>query len=407
MALPKNDFVTGFFISKLSKSEILLATQHVNTVYNRHQHVQIVDEHLFKHKINQSGVVKSKTNKFVTDKKKCFTMDGLKNTRIEFTNTANRSSNYTTNAPVMYHSMYHAFFDIICLSQGELVTHTGPLVMNNTNYTSCVYGATNYFILFIRMINEQSVFNRPILFPSWINPRCENTRHQLFSSLYLNSQRVDPRKVDEIGSYVEDIAQFIEYEPFLNKLCCDIVIEERRFINSPNKLLLVWLNELFYMVNTKQEYSYKDYKTFMMLHFSIYRNNFFNHASQIMNQYRSKNIAFNHFVPYFLFRENKDNCQILSVLNAYNMRMQKKCFTDTLIEFNLLIHACVEQVNDISKLKVEDSTLYIDGKPAIQRLWAYRDSLASFSEEAQRALKGGIAAYCQLVYFTMLPTITA
>lgn len=425
MDLPDNNFIVGYFPSRFDRREMYLSTQHVNSVYNRHQKVSVVNRTRFKHKRIQNSTARVSSNRFVTDKKKTFTIDGCKNTRIEFTEAVRRSSNYTTNAPTTHHTLYHSFFDLLCLAHGEYVEHVRPAIMNNTNYTSCLYGITNQFMIFIRMFMNESQYVRPILFPCTINATTLGTRHAIFTSMYINWQRVEPYNVHLLGSYITGIESYMECDVYLSRLCTAIFLKNRCFLNTANKLLVLWLNELYHMylplMTPAQPLaeSYDWYETFIMIYYHRYANAFPGPCANLMNQHRFKNLTFNQCVPFILFRVSLAgwNPDVLwPVVRNYFRRivLAGRESRDTSIEFRFMVQACVSRSKKPSRadhvgehggrldLVAGGDVLLINGRVALRGVGVRTDEVADLSREDRLLLLDGIEQYCELVYYTVL-----
>ncbi|ABG25606.1 ORF75 [Ranid herpesvirus 2] len=416
MDLPDNHFVIGSFSSFLGTSDILLVTQHVNTVYNRHQRIKIVHKGRFKHKRIQNSTVRTTGNRFVTDKKKSFTVDGYKNTRIEFTNAEERSSNYTTNAPSVHHSLYHSFFDLLCLAHGELVEHIRPPIMNNTNYTSCIYGMTNHYMFFIRLFMTDTDFLRPLRFPSCINAVTAETRHAFFTSMYINSQRVEPYNTSRLGSYITGVECYVECDRFLSFFCSKLFLQHRTFLNTANSIAILWLNEVYHMLlptilpDRPEADTYEWYETFMLRHYTRYANTFPGSCAQLMNQYRSiKNPTFNQCVPFILLRFAVAGwCidKVWPVVYSYFERIKKagQSYKDTLTEFRLIIQACVKIAASYKRMSLRDggNTLWFDGELVLRDVGVRIRDMEDIEGPDQQLLFDGIKSHCTLVYYTVL-----
>lgn len=425
MDLPDNNFIVGYFSSRFDRSEMCISTQHVNTVYNRHQKVSVVNKTRFKHKKIQNSTARVSGNRFVKDKKKTFTIDGCKNTRIEFTEAARRSSNYTANAPTMHHTLYHSFFDLLCLAHGEYVEHVRPPIMNNTNYTSCLYGITNQFIIFVRMFMNESQYVRPILFPCTINAKTFGTRHAIFTSMYINWQRVEPYNIHRLGSYITGIESYMECDVYLCRLCTALFLKNHCFLNTANKVLVLWLNELYHMylplIMSMQPLaeSYHWYENFIMLYYDRYANAFTGFCANLMNQHRFKNLTFNQCVPFILFRVSLTGWNpdvVWPVVRSYfrRIRLAGPRYRDTSIEFRLIVQACVHRSKKPSRpghvgehggrldLTGGGDVLLINGRVALRGLGVRTGEVADLSREDRLLLYNGIEQYCELVYYTVL-----
>ncbi|WP_206667806.1 hypothetical protein, partial [Salmonella enterica] len=83
------------------------------------------------------------------DKKKTVNVFGVKTTRIEFTEGAHRSANYTANCKPLLQPVFRNYFDLIMKSHEEFVTCSKKDVVNNLNYTTYLYGVCNPFFTVI------------------------------------------------------------------------------------------------------------------------------------------------------------------------------------------------------------------------------------------------------------------
>ena len=237
----------GFAASKPSSwtgnysTEILpdfkLHTIHVNTVSNVQYRAKWRSRgrHLKK---TMSGT--SKTNnkarlRFVCDKKKVTNLHGVKATRIEFTENAKRSANYTTNVKPCLQPYYRNIFNLLIMAQGEIIQSEGPHVVNNVNYTSYMYGVSNPYTFLFNLMNIKNKDTYTPLFFSSVNVADKDYRHQIFSSMTMNSQRlaVDMRSV---RTALSPVFQTLEVHKGLNYMCCLLGEHKEAFLTTGEKL---------------------------------------------------------------------------------------------------------------------------------------------------------------------------
>ncbi|ARR28917.1 hypothetical protein [Ranid herpesvirus 3] len=354
----KNHFMSGFFKSLLHGSQYFLVSQQVNAVLNQRQRIVVINDLAFKRKSLQSSTIKANVNRFVRDKKKCYTIDGIKTTRIEFTNDEYRSANYTSNAPCVYHNIFEQFFDMLCLVQGEKITHLKPYAINNTNYTSVLYGVTNPFSAWVCQNEVEEAYTKPLLFPSHINACSSLKRHQIFASMYINTQKVKPAEAHELGLYINRFAGLLEIDEPFNKYCCELSLKRCTFLNTANKILLILLNELFYVSKAN------NYTTFMNTYFEKYSNDIPWQWGSLTNQYdnKHKNVTFSHLIPRFIYELWFKNAfaYIPSLIKSYASRVQK----ESLHELHIIVETTVEQLNPHARpgLSYTHGKLFVRGR---------------------------------------------
>lgn len=182
---------TGSCVVQLAKG-VLLHVLHVNTVGNQKFNATVFSETHKRYARLQSNTTKTRRLsrlRFVSDKKRLSSQHGYKNTRIEFSSNPSRSANYTSNAKPLLQSYFRSVFETISLTQGTCVTSTKPFTVSNENLTCYIYGVANPLTVVIRMKNTKTHFHTPFFFSS-VNVAGKKTRHQLFSSMSINSQRV-------------------------------------------------------------------------------------------------------------------------------------------------------------------------------------------------------------------------
>jgi hypothetical protein len=75
------------------------------------------------------------------------------------------------------------------------------------------------------MKNTRKHFHTP--FFSSVNVAGEETRHQLFSSMSINSQKVRDVKAKELPKALAKVATLVKIHIHLNRLCCELAQERR------------------------------------------------------------------------------------------------------------------------------------------------------------------------------------
>ncbi|KAJ7984114.1 hypothetical protein DPEC_G00363980 [Dallia pectoralis] len=241
---------TGSCVVELANN-VLLHVLHVNTVGNQKFSATIVSERLQGYAQMQSNTTKTKLLsrlRFVSDKKRLCSQHGYKNTRIEFSSNPSRSANYTSNAKHLLQPYFRGLFETIALSQGTCMVSTKPFTVSNENLTSYIYGVANPLTVVLCMKNTNKHFHTPFFFSS-VNVSGVETKHQLFTSMSINSQRV--RNVaEELPEALGKVAKLVEVHVHLNRLCCELAQERRGMLTSQEKIYLVYLTET-YFVNDK------------------------------------------------------------------------------------------------------------------------------------------------------------
>ncbi|KAJ7983459.1 hypothetical protein DPEC_G00378180, partial [Dallia pectoralis] len=199
----------------------------------------------------QSNTTKTKLLsrlRFVSDKKRLCSQHGYKNTRIEFSSNPSRSANYTSNAKHLLQPYFWGLFETIALSQGTCMVSTKPFTVSNENLTSYIYGVANPLAnpltVVLCMKNTNKHFHTPFFFSS-VNVSGVETKHQLFTSMSINSQRV--RNVaEELPEALGKVAKLVEIHVHLNRLCCELAQERRGMLTSQEKICLVYLTETYF-----------------------------------------------------------------------------------------------------------------------------------------------------------------
>ena len=286
------------------ENKVLLHVLHVNTVGNQKFNATTFSKHLRKYAQIQSNTTKTKLLsrlKFVSDKKRLCSQHGYKNTRIEFTSNPSRSANYTSNAKTLLQPYFRGVFETVALSQGTCMVSTKPFTVSNENLTCYIYGVANPLTVVIRMKNTKTHFHTPFFFSS-VNVAGEETRHQLFSSMSINSQKVS-NVGEELPKALGKVAQLVEIHVHLNKLCCELAQERRGMLTSREKMCLVYLTETYFIqVRDRSHPKYwPGYRESVRGAFvERYRSDLSSFQDKILTNYHLKNPEFIHLVPWIL-----------------------------------------------------------------------------------------------------------
>lgn len=239
------------------------------------------------------------------DKKKTVNVFGVKTTRIEFTEGAHRSANYTANCKPLLQPVFRNYFDLIMKSHEEFVTCSKKDVVNNLNYTTYLYGVCNPFFTVIGTSFKKGDFLEPFFFSSINLTNYQDNSNQLFVSMTINSQRLTHDSVSDLGKNLKPIYDLLEVDIKLNWFCCMISLFFDGFINTPNKVVILWFNEMYYVarphLNTTREPSdWLAYKTFMLHKCAPYLNGYSLSFGQKTGQFVYKNCEFIHIVCVLL-----------------------------------------------------------------------------------------------------------
>lgn len=239
--------LTGSCVVKLTNA-VLLHVLHVNTVGNQKFNAVVYSAYRRRYAKLQSNTTKTKRLsrlRFVFDKKRLCSQHGYKNTRIEFSSNPSRSANYTSNAKYLLQSYFRGVFGTIALSQGTCTLSMKPFKVSNENLTCYLYGVANPLTVVIRMKTTKKHFHTPFFFSS-VNVAGEENRHQLFSSMSINSQKV--RNVsEELPKALDKVANLVEMHVHLNRLCCELAQNRGGMLTSKEKLCLVYLTEMYFL----------------------------------------------------------------------------------------------------------------------------------------------------------------
>ena len=310
----------GSCVVKL-ENNVLLHVLHVNTVGNQKFSGTTFSKHLRKYARMQSNTTKTKLLsrlRFVSDKKKLCSQHGYKNTRIEFSSTPSRSANYTSNAKHLLQPYFRGVFETIALSQGTCIVSTKPFAVNNENLTCYIYGVANPLTVVICMKNTKKHFHTPFFFSS-VNVTGEETRHQLFSSMSINSQKV--RNVaEELPNALGKVVKLLEIHSHLNRLCCELAQERRGMLTSQEKLCLVYLTETYFIeVRDRSHPKYwSDYREAVRGVFvQRYRSDLSSFQDKVLTNYHLKNPEFINLVPWLLNNPSVIHDKIIVSHEAY------------------------------------------------------------------------------------------
>lgn len=285
-------------------NHVLLHVLHVNTVGNHRFSSLVYSKPLRKYARLQSNTTKTELAtrlKFVSDKKRLCSQHGYKNTRIEFASTLTRSANYTSNAKHTLQPYFRGLFETIALSQGSCIISSKPFMVCNENLTSYIYGVANPLSVIALMKNTKKHFHTPFFFSS-VNVAGEATRHQLFVSMSINSQKV--RNVaEELPKALSKMAKLVEVHVHLNRLCCELAHERGGMLTSREKICLVYLTELHFLhIKNRDDARYwPDYRESVKGNFvKHFRSTLSSFQDKVLNNYHLRNPEFTHLIPWLL-----------------------------------------------------------------------------------------------------------
>lgn len=323
---------------------VLLHVLHVNTVGNQKFNATVFSETHQRYARLQSNTTKTRRLsrlRFVSDKKRLSSQHGYKNTRIEFSSNPSRSANYTSNAKPLLQSYFRRVFETISLAQGTCVTSTKPFTVSNENLTCYIYGVANPLTVVIRMKNTKTHFHTPFFFSS-VNVAGKKTRHQLFSSMSINSQRVKD-VTEELPHALDKVARLIDMHVHLNRLCCELTQERRGMLTAKEKLCLVYLTELHFVDVTDRShprywdgYSASVKRAFLECH----RSKLSAFQDKVLTNYHLKNPEFIHLVPWLLDNPCDLHNKLLTSHEAY-LRAENKCAAR--VEFIATVAVSIER----------------------------------------------------------------
>lgn len=369
-----------------------VASMHVNTVYNRQQHVRVADARRARYKTIQNSATRSEKNTFVADKKKCVSLDGTTMTRIEFNQSAVTSSNYTVNNAAVNHAVYAPYFDLLCRAQGEKLERQSRFIITNVNYTSSLYGVTNAFTLDAKLNSVEKNYNRPFSFPAYFNWSGSAVRNAVFPSLYINSQKVLPTQADQIGTAVANLEPLLEMDAALNAYCNRTFLRDRCFINTPNKILLLLLHEMYLAFGVRAPHA-----DFMDSLYAAYANTMLGHCAQQTNQYQNKNVTFAHLVPMMLLHLSKGRPLDLDFLLKSYVARATAAGGETLYELVVVLKCC----SALPGVSFSDGALVVNGSTFASGVDDGR--CRPVSRRVDSILQKSIHDHCKLVFRDFAP----
>lgn len=302
-------------------NDVLLHVLHVNTVGNQKFNATIVSPHLHKYGELQSNTTKTKLLsrvRFVSDKKRVCSQHGYRNTRIEFSSNPSRSANYTSNAKHLLQPYFRSLFETISLSQGTCIVSTKPFMVSNVNLTCYIYGVANPLTVVIRMKNTKKDFHTPFFFSS-VNVAGQKSRHQLFASMSINSQRV-ASAAEELPFALRNVSSLLEIHTHLNRLCCELAQERAGLLTSREKICLVYLTEMYFVdvLDRSNPRHWPGYRESVKAAFmQRYRSNLSPFQDKALSRYHWRNPEFLHLVPWLLDNASSRHERLIKAQEAY------------------------------------------------------------------------------------------
>lgn len=294
---------TGSCVVVLQRN-VLLHVLHVNTVGNQKFCATVFSKEKRKYAQMQSNTTKTRVLsrlRFFSDKKRLCSQHGYKNTQIEFSSNPSRSANYTSNAKYLLQPYFRSVFETVGLSQGTCVVAARAFTISNENLTCYIYGVTNPFMVMINMKNTKTHFHTPFFFSS-VNVAGEESRHQMFTSMSINPQKVrDVAK--ELPEALDRVAGLLEIHVHLNRLCCEIAQERRGMLTSLEKLCLVYLTEVYFLgiLDRSNPNHWENYRCVVKSVFDEhYKSELSSFQDKILTRYHLRNPEFVHMIPWFL-----------------------------------------------------------------------------------------------------------
>nr|BBA49195.1 hypothetical protein ORF34-like [Oryzias latipes] len=300
---------------------VLLHVLHVNTVGNRKFSAVVYSESLRRYALQQSNTTKTKLVsrlRFVSDKKKLSSRHGYKNTRIEFSSNPSRSANYTSNAKHALQPYFRGLFETVSMAQGTCVVSAKPFEVNNENLTSYMYGVANPASVVIRMKDTKKDFHTPFFFSS-VNVTGEENRHQLFSSMSINSQRVKSA-AEELPRALASVASLVELHGHFNRLCCELAHERGGTLTTREKVCLVYLTEMYFLRVRDRNHPtrWPGYREALRGSFAgRYGSRLTAFQDRVLSNYYQKNPEFVHLVPWLLDNPSVRHREMLLAHEAY------------------------------------------------------------------------------------------
>ncbi|AUG72287.1 ORF34 [black bullhead herpesvirus] len=301
---PPPSFLMSNTILRIHTSEpaFFIHVKHVNTVTNRQHMVRTVGRG--HHKTIQSNIIKRGAARFVTDKKKLGNLFGAKSTRIEFTTGDHRSANYTANCKPLIQPVYKSYFNLIMKSHGEYSVGSHRDVINNLNYTTYLYGVQNPMTTMIESTKKKD-FLTPFFFSSINLMGPVKTTNQLFISMTINTQRLTHETIGDLGQTLYPIYSLLEVDVKLNWFCNMMVLYFGGFLNTPNKIIILWANESYYIDHPHENglrgpETWLQYRAYMLPKCAPHFNGFSMAFAQRTGQFRYKNCEMVHLAPLLL-----------------------------------------------------------------------------------------------------------
>lgn len=327
-------------------NDILLHTIHVNTVGN----VKYVTKWYGNRKIKkvQSNTTKTTEGtrlKFVSDKKKMVSLDGSKNTRIEFSTCAERSANYTSNVCLRYQKHYRNLFELVIMSQGEVIIAEKPLVINNVNYTTYIYGVANPQTLLLSINTSRSrAFHKPLFFSS-VNVSNNEIQNQLFISMTINSQKLT--NVNDLKDSLRSVIEMIEIHKHLNRVCTEIGYEKKGLLTTAEKMAIIYITEEYFsrkrLYERDSHAAWPEYELEIKSKFRFLSCRYTHEEKKVLGDFEFKNPEFVTLLPWILetgpgsgFTEDHILCHA-RYLEAENKR---KALCEFLVTVELHRNAC-------------------------------------------------------------------
>ncbi|KAE8280240.1 hypothetical protein D5F01_LYC20794 [Larimichthys crocea] len=181
-----------------------------------------------------------------------------------------------------------------------------------------MYGVANPSTIVIHMKNAIRHFYTPFFFSS-VNVAGEETRHQLFSSMSLNLQKV--RNVaEELLKALGKVARLTEIHVHLNRLCCKLAQERRGMLTSQEKMCLLYLTETYFMQVRDRDHPkyWPGYREAVRGAFvERYRSDLSSLQDKILTNYHLKNPEFIHLVPWLLDNPSALHDKMIVAHEAY------------------------------------------------------------------------------------------
>lgn len=339
------------------RPNVLLHVLHVNTVGNQKFGASVFSKEKRRYAQMQSNTTKTKLSsrlRFVSDKKRLCSQHGYKNTRIEFSANPSRSANYTSNAKFLHQTYFRSVFETVCLSQGTCVTAAQAFTISNENLTCYIYGVANPFTVMVNMKNTKTHFHTPFFFSS-VNVAGEESRHQMFTSMSINSQKVR-NAAKELPGVLGRVAGLLEIHVHLNRLCCEIAQERRGLLTSLEKLCLVYLTEVYFVdiLDRSNPEHWEGYRCDVKTVFDKnYKSELSSFQDKVLTRYHLRNPEFVHMIPWFL--ANKTDFY-LTLIRSHESYLKHENKLDARTELVTMFGDCTKSHSDCPRfLNVSDN----------------------------------------------------